>query len=221
MLPGGFGGVRSGVALIHIRHLDGASGDLLDLRGQCGDLLPVALVGRRHGQRQQVAQRVDRDVDLRSFAPLGPVVACPRTRLGRGLKRTAVDADRSRLALAPAPLAPQRANILHQQLETAGLEPALHLLVHHPPGTKLARQKTPLSARTGHVAHRVEHPTQIMLPLRAVLTAQQEIRQHERPLLVRHITRIPFKSFARHLSMLGKQHRHAKTLTRYKVPNSL
>jgi hypothetical protein len=35
--------------------------------GQRGDLFAIALIGRRDGQRQQVPERVDRDVDLRSL----------------------------------------------------------------------------------------------------------------------------------------------------------
>ncbi len=55
MLLSGFGGVRAGIALVDICHLDGAAGHLLDPLGQGRNLLAVALIGRRDGQRQEVA----------------------------------------------------------------------------------------------------------------------------------------------------------------------
>ena len=64
--------------------------------------------------RQQMAQRVDRDVHLGAFAALGPVVRGAGSALGRGLQGTAVDADRRRLALAPAELAQQRLHVLDE-----------------------------------------------------------------------------------------------------------
>ena len=75
VLLGGFGGVRSGVALVHIGQLDCVAGHLLYLFCQRGDLLAIALIGRRDGQRQQVTERVDCDMNLGSLAPLGSVVA--------------------------------------------------------------------------------------------------------------------------------------------------
>jgi hypothetical protein len=80
-----FSGVRSGAALIDISQFHGAAGHILHLLGKRGNLLAVALIGRRHGQRQEMTQRADRDVKLRPFPPFGPVVACPRAALGRGL----------------------------------------------------------------------------------------------------------------------------------------
>jgi hypothetical protein len=56
------------------------------LFGQCGDLLAIVQVCWRDGERQQVPQRVDRDMDLRSLASLGSVIARPRPRLRRGLQ---------------------------------------------------------------------------------------------------------------------------------------
>ena len=44
----GVGGIGSGVALVDIGQLDRASGGLLYLFGQRGDLLAIALIGRRH-----------------------------------------------------------------------------------------------------------------------------------------------------------------------------
>ena len=95
-IPSGMGDVLRGARKqAHGPHPCGSSrGDLLDLFGQGRDPVAVALIGRREGQRQQMAQRVDRDMDLRSLAPLGSVIAGTRSALGCGLQRAAVNADR-------------------------------------------------------------------------------------------------------------------------------
>ena len=64
--------VRSGVALVDKGQFHRPAGDLLNLFGQGRDLIAVALIGRGDSQGQQMAQRVDRDVDLGTLAPLGP-----------------------------------------------------------------------------------------------------------------------------------------------------
>jgi hypothetical protein len=71
----------AGVALIDIGQLDGAAGHLLHLFCERSDLGSVALVRSRDLQHQQVAQGVDRDLDLRAFAPFGSIVASPRSRI--------------------------------------------------------------------------------------------------------------------------------------------
>ena len=119
------GSVWSGVALIHTCQFHRTSGDLLRLFGEHRNLLPIALVGRSHRQGQQMSKGIDGDVDLRPFAPLGPIVSCPGPRLGCGLQRAAVDIHRRRLALASAPFAQQRPHILYQQLKAARPNPAL------------------------------------------------------------------------------------------------
>lgn len=55
VLLGGFGGVGPGVALIDEGQLDRRAGHPLHLLGQRRDLVAVPLIGRRYGQRQQVA----------------------------------------------------------------------------------------------------------------------------------------------------------------------
>ena len=86
----GFVGVRSGVALVDIGQFHRVAGHLLDLFGQGSHLLTVAAVGRRHLECEQVSQRIDRDVDLGAFAPLGTVVTGTSTAFGRGPQRAAV-----------------------------------------------------------------------------------------------------------------------------------
>ena len=133
MLLSRFGGVRSGRAMVDVRHHQGALNYHLHRLGERRYHIAVAPVGWRHSHRRQMAQRVDRDVDLGTPASLGPILACTRATLGRAMQHAAVDADRRRLPIAPAPLAQKRTYILYQQLEAACLNPAPHLLIHHPP----------------------------------------------------------------------------------------
>ena len=190
MALGGLGRVWPGVALIDIGHLDRASGDLLHVLGQRLDLGAIALIGRGHRQREQVAQRVDGDVDLGALAPFRAIVACPRAALGCGLQRAAVDTRCRRLALASGKLVQQNARVFDQPLEASRPHPALHLLKNCRPGRIVVRHEPPLVACPRNVANAVENSTQIVLPMGAVLAAQQQIRQHKRPFLVRHIARI-------------------------------
>jgi len=83
------------------------------------------------------------------------------------------------------------------------------------------RHEPPLVARARNVSNTVEYRPQIVLVMCAVLTAQQQIRQHKRPLLVRHIARIANPSLVSHPSMLDRKQAHAKTLPRYKLHNRL
>jgi alginate O-acetyltransferase complex protein AlgI len=67
----------------------------------------------------------------------------------------------------------------------------------------------------------IEDGSQVILALRAVFAAKQQIRRHKRPLLIRHIARITTTSLVRHPSMLDRSQPPAKNLTRYKVANAL
>lgn len=51
--------------------------DLLHLFGQRGNLGTVTLVGWSNLQGEQMAERIDRDMDLLALPPLGPVVSGP------------------------------------------------------------------------------------------------------------------------------------------------
>ena len=66
------------------------------------------------------------------------------------------------------------------------------------PQRMIVRHKPPLVARPRDVADTVEHRSQIMFPVRAVFAAEQQTRQHKRPLLIRHIARISGSTFDPH-----------------------
>ncbi len=99
------------------------------------------MVSRRYRQSQQVAQRVDRDVN-----PSNPCAA-----LGCGLQRSAVDTDRRGLAFAPGPHAHDRLHIGHQRLEHTRIQPAPELLIDRSPRRQIARNHPP-RALSRHLA---------------------------------------------------------------------
>ena len=72
-----------GVALIDIGEVDVIAGGGLDRLGELPDLGAVVGLGGRDVQRQEVAERVDSQVDLRAFLALGAIVFGPLAALGR------------------------------------------------------------------------------------------------------------------------------------------
>ena len=138
-------------------------------------------------QGQQMPQRIDRRMNLRALAPLGPVVAGARSRFRRRLQRAAIENHRRRLRLASGKLAQQHAQILHHGFETARPNPTLRLLVDHVPRRQIVGHVAPLATGAHHVAKAVEHSSQRIVPLLRVLLAQCQVRCYKRPLLVRHI----------------------------------
>ncbi len=83
------------------------------------------------------------------------------------------------------------------------------------------RHPAPRAARLRDETKTVEHLAQVMLPVLAVLAAQQQIRQDEHPLFLTHIRQIRTTINTRHPSMLSKINRRAKTLARFKLHNFL
>ena len=80
----------AGIALIDIGKLDLRMSDRLHGFGQLADLVAVLGIGRGHLQSEQVTERIDGQMDLRSTLSLGAVVAGPRAAGRRRLDRPAV-----------------------------------------------------------------------------------------------------------------------------------
>ena len=83
MLGSSICGSYSRVSLIYIGQLNMLAGDLLHSLGQGTNLRAILLIGHRYVQSQQVAERVNVRMNLRSLAPLGAIVAAACTRLWR------------------------------------------------------------------------------------------------------------------------------------------
>ena len=71
-VAGGLGRLLAGVALIDIGEIDGVAGGGLHGLGQPPDLGAVVGVGGRDVQRQEVAQRVDRQWTFEPLLRLAP-----------------------------------------------------------------------------------------------------------------------------------------------------
>jgi hypothetical protein len=80
----------AGVALIDVRQLHMLARHLLYGAGQLLDLRPLLFIGRRHQQRQEMAQGIDRDMDLRPLSALVPIVASTRAALRGRLDRARI-----------------------------------------------------------------------------------------------------------------------------------
>jgi len=186
---GGGDGPVAGVARIHIGQFDVLPGRLLDRLGQGRHLGAVLCVRGGDMQRQQVAQRVHRHVDLRAPALLVPVVARPAAALRARLQRAGVEHRRARLGHAVGQLAEQHPQIARHVLEHLGLDPALRLLVDRVPRRQVVHH-APTRARPDDPARPVEHLAQRVLALRRVLLHQRQVRGHERPLVIAHVARV-------------------------------
>ena len=136
---------------------------------------------------QEVAQRVDRDVQLGAAAALGAVVAGAVPALGRGLERAAVEDHGRGPRPAAGEVAQQAAEVGHHRLEHAGFEPPHRLLVDDLPGREVMGQPAPGGPGPHGPLERVEHLPEIMPALHGVSGQQGEVRGDEGPLLVAHI----------------------------------
>ena len=113
---------------------------------EVADLGPVLLVGRGHVQRQEVAERVDRGMQLGALLPLGAVVAGAAPAFGRGAERAAVEDGGTRLGGTPLGQAQHGAEVVRHGFEAARRQPAPRLVVDRVPGREVARQQAPQAA---------------------------------------------------------------------------
>lgn len=75
------GGRRAGVALVHERERYRFASYHLERFRQGAELCAFRLVGRAEAQGWEMSMRVDREVDLRTLAPLGAVASGTRPAL--------------------------------------------------------------------------------------------------------------------------------------------
>ena len=125
--PAGFGflsGLLTGVALFDPDQLDGVPDSGLDRVGERADLRPLLLTGRRHPQRQQVPQRVDRRVNLAAAGLLVPVVAGPVPALRAAAQLSPIQNDRGRIG-SGSRLAASRSSVRRSRTMSSK-QPAVH-----------------------------------------------------------------------------------------------
>ncbi len=190
MLGCGIGGALTSIALIDPGDLDLVVGDGLHGARKPFHFTAILGAGRRHMQREQVAQRVDRHVDLRTLLAFATVIAGALAALRRGTQRPAVDDRGGRLGLTTRRQSQHRAQVVHQRLETARRQPTLRLLVHRRPRRQVVGHPPPRRPRFHDVAQAVKHLPKGVLPLPRILPLQQQVRRHQRPFLITYIRRI-------------------------------
>ncbi len=170
------------------------AGGLLDRLRQAIDLYPILPVGGGEMHREQVAERVDGCMQFGAFLPCVSVVASSATALRCTLQGTAVQDHGAWLASAAFIQTQQRAQVVHDGLEDAGLEPATRLLVDGLPAREreVRGQHAPFCAGPHHPAQAVEDRAQVVPPLRRVFAHEGEVRGDQVPFLVADVTRVGF-----------------------------
>ena len=123
---------------------------------------------------------------------LGPVVAGPGAAGGGRLQRPAVQNGGRGMGRPPIGQTQQHAQIVHDGLETASLEPALHLLMHARPGRQVVGQHPPWTSGAHDIAKRVEHFAQIMPALAGIKRKEDQARRDEGPFFIADIGRVGF-----------------------------
>ena len=131
-------------------------------------------------------------MDFRAFLVLCPVVAGPGTAGGSRLQRPAVPNGGRGMGCVPIGQAEQHGQVVHDGLETAGLEPALHLLMHAQPGRQVVGQHPPRTACAHDIAKRIEHFAQIVTALAGIERKEDHIMCDERPFFVADIGGVGF-----------------------------
>jgi hypothetical protein len=94
-------GVVTAVTLVDITNLDSPDCELLSLFRQRGDLGMLLFAHCCHLQLQEVAQRIDGHMNLRSLLLLGPVVPRSTSTFWRRLKRATIENNGRRLIITP------------------------------------------------------------------------------------------------------------------------
>jgi hypothetical protein len=93
----GLGRLLAGVALVDVGEIDGVTGGSLHGLRPTSDLGAVVGIGGGDVQGQEMAKRIDGQLDLRVFLALGAIVASSLATLGRGSQGLAVEDGRTRL----------------------------------------------------------------------------------------------------------------------------
>ncbi len=89
----GLGRLRSGIALVGIRHLHRLAACLLHLLRQFLYLGALLFVGRRDMHGKQIPQRIDSHMDFASPLALVPIVPRPRPAFTGRLQRASIKND--------------------------------------------------------------------------------------------------------------------------------
>src|SRR6266487_479369 len=180
----------TGISLIDICQLDGASGHFLHGGCQFLHLGSILLIGWGDMQSQQIAQRVHRRVDLTAFASLGSIVTCSVSTLWSRLQGSAIKNGSRWLLVASSSQPQHRPQIVDDSFKATGFEPTLRLLVDNRPGRQVMRHHAPLRSRSYNPAKTIKHFSQGVLSLWGIFRHQGQVRGHEAPFFIADIARV-------------------------------
>jgi hypothetical protein len=193
VLPGALHPCEKGPALAH--RLD----DLLSALG-------ILHIGSREVDHQQAAGRVDRNVPLAPFHPLGGIIAASVRRC-RSFDGLAVD-HAGRRARLPASLLPvEHQGDIVQGLEQQAADKAPEPPIHRLPGPELMRQHAPAAAGVGQIMNGIEDLAQVHLGLAAALGGLGQDRSDPLLFLIGQVSGVapPLKSLLA-LAMFFRPH---------------
>ncbi len=139
--------LRTAIACVHKGDFDHLTRRGLHLLGQCSDLGAVLRIRGRNHQPQQMAQRIDRDVDFAPLFAFGPIVARACATFRRRLQGATIQNRRTRVRSALLQCTQPPPQVLRQRRKDARLPPALGLLLHRVPGRQSVWQHPPRRPR--------------------------------------------------------------------------
>ena len=156
-VPGsGLRGAFAGIALVDLGDFDAVVGDGLNGSGECLDLAAILCAGRGDMQREQMAQRVDRDMKLGAILALGPVTPTAFATFRGGPQGPAVDDRRAWLSPTPRRQPQHDPQIVDQRFKASGSQPALRLLINRRPRWQVVRHPPPRRAGLHDIAQAAE-----------------------------------------------------------------
>ena len=189
---GRLGRCFSCVSLIHERYLYTLSCFLLHGLSKLCYLSSLLLVGRSRVHREQMSQSIYCHMHLRPFPPLVPVVSGSLSTLWSRLQRATIKDSRSWLRVSAFSESEHHSQVVDHSLETAGLNPAMSLLVDCMPGRQIVSHHPPGGSCPYYPPESTEHFPQRVFPLWSIFGHQRQVRCDEAPLLVADITRVRF-----------------------------
>jgi hypothetical protein len=149
------GGLLAGIALVDEGQFDALAGRLLHCGSETADLGTIVSGGRCDVKREQMAKRVDSQMQLGTLLALGSVITGPVPAFGRRAQRPAIQYRSRQLRRTTGSQPQKRPQIMGKGCEGARLEPADCLLVDRRPGRQVVRHRPPRNAGLHHVAQPV------------------------------------------------------------------
>ena len=183
-------GLLAGITLIDKGDLGAFARLRLNGLGHPADFGAVVGICGRDMESQKVSERIDGQMQLRTFLAFGSLVSSARPALGRRAQGRAVDDRGGRLLGALRRKAKDHPQILGQRLEAPSAQPSTRLLADDLPGRQVVGHPAPWGAGLHDIAQAIEDRAQGMDALTALFRKKRQVGRDKRPLLVGNVGRI-------------------------------